>query len=213
MQICGWFLFAEESGLTIEPYAEFELDLPRQTIQTEPYINMQAVARTTVWAVILSFMLKFWLSNLLSSLLSMIRALTLMAHMMLINLWYPSNVQAFFGQVFDLLSFDALPTELFYPQIFKFHDSAFADQFDALGYFSHNTISNLGSLFLVLMLQPILFLIFGCVQCCDVHPRKKGRKWAIKKRHSLCCNQLIELINEPYLLLCVVTFIHWQIQG
>ena len=80
----------------------------------------------------------------------MVRTISLMAHMMLINVWYPAHVQAFFSQIFVMIAFDLIPTEYFYPQVFGFSDIPYASQFEALGYGSHNVITNIGSMFLVI---------------------------------------------------------------
>ena len=50
---------------------------------------MKPLALTSLYVVAVSFLWKFVLSNLLNRLLSMVQALTLIAHMMLIDVWYP----------------------------------------------------------------------------------------------------------------------------
>ena len=47
--------------------------------------------------------------------------------MMLIDLWFPQNVQEFFAGIFDLLAFDFVPTERLYGWLFGFKDVPFAD--------------------------------------------------------------------------------------
>ena len=91
----------------------------------------------------------------------MIRALTLMAHMMLIDMWYPKNIQTFFKEIFTLLAFDVIPTELIYPTLFGFTDIPFADQFESIGYQSQNVITNVGSIFLLLLFIPwyVIFVL------------------------------------------------------
>ena len=87
-----------EGGVPLAPGTDFFVEVPRQTIVTAPAeVNLETTARIALYVLILSFVLKFVLQSILNSLISMIRAMTLMAHMMLIDMWYPSNVQQFFS--------------------------------------------------------------------------------------------------------------------
>ena len=130
LRFWAYFTFTNMKGVSIEPFTELRTEIQRQQIPSEPSISMEAVeifASATLYTVILSFLLKFVLKTLLERLLSLIQALTLISHMMLIDVWYPQNCQTFFGTIFSLLAFDFIPTEYFYPLIFGIHDEPFAD--------------------------------------------------------------------------------------
>ena len=125
LSIKFWAFFAftsKERGESIEPFASRTTEIPRQQIPSEPVIGMKSVSIASVYAIAVSFLWKFMLNNLLNRMLSMVQALTMIAHMMLIDVWYPENCQKFFGEIFSLLAFDFIPTEYFYPLIFKHKD-------------------------------------------------------------------------------------------
>ena len=108
-----------------------------------------------------------------------------------------------------LLSFDAIPTEYFYPQIFGFADETpFADQFAELGYESKYVITNLGSLFMILVLYPVTIALLFAISRLQISPHRRINDWAKRSLDSFFWNDLITLINEPYQVLAVAAFIH-----
>ena len=68
----------------------------------------------------------------------------------------------FFGLIFPLITFDALPTDKLYEKMFKFSqittDGVLSDQFDNSGYSSFFIIKNIGSLFLITIIQMAMCL-------------------------------------------------------
>ena len=159
--------------------------------------------------MVASYLAKYLLNNVLNRLLSMVRALTLMTHMMLIDVWYPDNVQRFFSQIFVLMSFDVIPTEYFVPQIFGFREEPpLSDQYDELGYSARNIVINLGSIFLFSVIQPILVAIYTTVRKFDILPIKCVRKWANRQLVDAYWNDLLTFLNEPYIVITTCAFIH-----
>lgn len=52
-----------------------------------------------------------------------------------------------------------LQTNLYFPLIFNFDDEPYSEDFAALGYGSYYIISNLGSLSMIILAFPVIFLI------------------------------------------------------
>ena len=82
--------------------------------------------------------MNFFLKGILNTLLSSIISLAVMFHMFLVTLDYPLELLNFFGLIFPLITFDALPTDSLYEKMFKFSrittDRALTDYFNSAGY-------------------------------------------------------------------------------
>ena len=96
----------------------------------------------------------------LAYLLAFVEFLALMSHMMLINLATPANTEFFFNYIFDLISFDIVPTNWVYDKIFKNDNVPLTVKFATLGYESKLIAPNLGFLFIyTFAIQPLIILI------------------------------------------------------
>lgn len=102
----------------------------------------------------------YLLSSVLSQVLSVIRSLTIIVHMMTINVLLPANCISFFSVLAPLVMFDLLPTQKLANMIFRFpelsSDPALSDSFNSLGYGSMLIVENMGSMFFM-----IFFYIAG----------------------------------------------------
>ena len=116
MEFWGYFLFvSEKANIPLSENVSIEQEIVRQQIPSAPMLSMESVAQVALWTVVFTFIFRFALHKILESLLIMIQTLIIMAHTMLIDVWYPENVQKFFSEIFALLAFDMIPTEYFYP--------------------------------------------------------------------------------------------------
>ena len=83
---------------------------------------------------------------------------------MCMSLDYPLRMQLFFGGLFPLITFDAMPTDDLYNLLFNTKsfedDEPLTEQFGIIGYSSRLVYDNMGSLLVFIFLQPAL-LIFG----------------------------------------------------
>ena len=122
------------------------------------------MASFTVLAV--SFTLSFVLQAVLNRLLSSIRSLGLIVHMFLLSLSYPLNCLSFFGQIFNLISFNLLPTAYIFEKVFQFsavQDSYLSDWFSWVGYNSMLSVTNMATLFVFMVLAPMGILTLAVV--------------------------------------------------
>ncbi len=132
--------------------------------------------------------------------------------MFLVTLTYPVEMMNFFGLLFPLITFDVFPVSGLYEKWFHFGEittnHALTDQYNIVGYGSIFVISNIGSLFLFIIIQllllPVLWLLrrykpFKCIKPLQ------------RKIDSLADNTIwngtINLFVSNYLVLCVVSFI------
>lgn len=103
---------------------------------------------------------------IVNQLLSLVEALTVVSHFVVLNLHYSENLEGFFKDLFPLLTFDILPTDILFEYMFslsQIEDEAMTKSFGAIGYESMFVYNNLGSLLIfqvaMVVLQMINFLL------------------------------------------------------
>lgn len=95
----------------------------------------------------LAFTVSFCLKILLNQLLSQVRSLQLITHLMIMQLNYPIEAAAFYAGLFELVTFDLLPMDDIYGELFEFpRDKPYSAQAEVIGYGSRYLILNLGSI-------------------------------------------------------------------
>ena len=98
-------------------------------------------------------LMDYFLRGLFGTLLQSVGSLGIIFHMFLVTLSFPVELMDFFGLIFPLITFDALPVDPLYEKIFHFSgittDRSLTDQFDSFGYSSIFVVINIGSLFLI----------------------------------------------------------------
>lgn len=81
--------------------------------------------------------------------------------MFLVTLNYPVNLLNFMNTLFQLVTFDIIPTSKIFETMFHFSDipdRSLSDQFDTLGYASIFCVNNLGSIYFVVQFGPLILL-------------------------------------------------------
>ncbi len=154
----------------------------------------------------------FVLNGFMNQLLSIIVSLGIILHLFLVCLNYPVDLLNFFGLLFPLITFDVFPVSSLYEKWFHFAeittDHAISDQYNIVGYGSIFVISNIGSLFLFLILQLLLLPVLWLSRR---YKPFKCMKVLQGKIDSLADNTIwtgtINLFVSNYLVLCVVSFI------
>lgn len=176
------------------------------------------MASFTVLAV--SFTLSFVLQAVLNRLLSSIRSLGLIVHMFLLSLSYPLNCLSFFGQIFNLISFNLIPTAYIFEKVFQFsavQDSYLSDWFSWVGYNSMLSVTNMATLFVFIVLAPMGILTLAVVNKIfpfwRLLPDKHEiwiQKYVDQTIKSAFWNSTISFLNENYLVLSVCCLIQIQ---
>ena len=81
---------------------------------------MGSAVQVTKGVMLAAAAMPFLLSAVLSQLLSVIRSITIIVHMMTIQILLPANCVAFFALLAPLVIFDLLPTGSLAEKIFQF---------------------------------------------------------------------------------------------
>jgi hypothetical protein len=132
--------------------------------------------------------------------------------MFLVQLNYPVEMMNFFGLLFPLITFDVFPVSDAYERWYHFSeittDHALNDQFSTVGYGSIFLISNIGSLFLFVILNVLAPSLLWLLR--RYKPFKRI-KLVQSKIDSLAAKMLwsgtIGFFASNYLVLSVVSFI------
>lgn len=66
--------------------------------------------------------------------------------MMMMQLSYPAVAMSFFGGLFELITFDLVPSDLVWEEVFTFENVPYSEQAEAIGYESRYAIYNSGSI-------------------------------------------------------------------
>jgi hypothetical protein len=147
-----------------EPFA-LRVRIPMQTDGEEPSVIATQVAASTVGsageAVIwVQFVLRILFKGAMAELLGMLGFLQLVVYLPLVSVKFPPTALLLYNQLIQIITFDLLPTDDFYPLIFAFPEATnlnvpFAD-FD----FGRFFIMNMGSLFIVIIVTLLQFPIY-----------------------------------------------------
>ena len=76
----------------------------------------------------------------------------MIVHLLAIKLNNPDQTMIFYSELFELASFDIIPTDYIYDWMFDFENNPLTEALDAVGYSSTYTIFNLGSLFIFIVI-------------------------------------------------------------
>lgn len=155
------------------------------------------------------------LQSLGNLVLGIIEPLGLMTHIMLINIEYPQNAQLFTNSIFPIVSFDMIPTDDLYAKLFRLDevdDEPVSAVFEEIGYESKLSMNNLGSLFLLLIFQPLQILIFKILKKACFCKREPIAKTVIKiadsRLDNLIWNGLISFHQSTYLVTTMIALIN-----
>ena len=148
---------------------------------------------TIAITIVMNKLVKFYLNTVLS----MVRSISMIVHMMTVPMDTPSKTDIFFNTVFDLISFDIIPTEDLYNKIFEFDNVPLTEYFLAVGYESQHIIFNMGSIFLFLVIEVFIEITFALIAWLCKKPKVKN--WAKKKLDSFFFVGLISFYNEIYI--------------
>ena len=188
--------------------------LPRQKtsgVQVNPQFILSAVGfikTASVFVLVLNFFAQGLLNNILSSIIS----ISIIFHMFLVTLDYPVEMMDFFGIIFPLISFDAIPVDALFERMFKFSevttDAALSDQFDSAGYSSYFIVQNIGSLFFISMSQIAFSALLWIT---NRFKPFKSWDWLQSRLDGMAnetlWNGMIQFYANNYLLLSVVSLI------
>jgi hypothetical protein len=186
--------------------------LPRQKstgILSIPSQTASAVQFLSTMSVFL-LMGNFLFQGVMNTILSSVSSLGVIFHMFLISLDYPVELMEFFGLIFPLITFDALPVGPLYEKIFKFekiNDQVLSDQFDNAGYSSIFIVKNIGSLFLISTVEIFISLSLWVTRRFKLLGAQNLQSKVDSIAERTLWNSLIDFYASNYLVFTVTAFI------
>ena len=159
---------------------------------------------TTSVFIALTLILEY---SLIGRILSNVRSLSIICHLLLINVPLPATVTIYYSYIFELVRFDLFEEYLGFEAalefVFGFEDEPFNERTDELGYGSRFIISNLGSVFIFFVINVIINILYWLIIKSELFEKTNILfKFAKKQFNSFIWNGLITFLNESYLLLC-----------
>ena len=141
--------------------------------------------------------------------LGIIRNLQPIVHAMIITLQYPASISLFFSGVFEAVTFEILPSELIYEQIFDFgdNDSPYTEQADEIGYGSRLTFINSGSISIYFFALFLLQVAYSLIALCF---REEGKihNYVNRKRDDFLWAGATNFYTDMYLCMCFAVCIN-----
>ena len=131
--------------------------------------------------------------------LSQVRNLGFVTHLMMMQLNYPATIALFFSKVFEFVTFDIIPTELFLPYIFDLPEGAYSDEADSIGYYSRYIVLNAGSITIFLLSNLILQIIFAILA--KTLADGKILRYVKWKQESFMWAGMVDFFTDIYLTL------------
>ena len=150
--------------------------------------------------MIFMFALSIAVNFSLNNVLGMIRNLSLITHLMIIQLSYPPNVVLFFAGLFEFVTFDLLPTDDIYGAIFDLDDDPYSDLADEIGYSTRNLIPNSGSTTIFLFFTMLSQLVYAIIAHKEKENGGKVYNFARKKREAFFWSQAVDILHETSLM-------------
>jgi hypothetical protein len=179
---------------------------------------LQATAETVENAsklvVVLNFSMNLFLGGAMQQLFSAIRKLTIMVHLLIINVRIPPNAQSFFRGLLSFVTFDIIELGPYIRQGLNLTDTDVVvnDNFMNLGYDSEYFVINFGTLLLVMSYLAIMLMFYACTP-------SKGNSSFVRCRNrvtrGLVWNSVFSFMLESYMLLsisAVVNFIQFKFE-
>ena len=114
----------------------------------------------------LAALFSFLFSYSMNSLLAQVRSLSLITHLMMMQLEYPAPVAIFYAGIFEFVTFDLVPTEGLYDAVFSFRETEpFSEEADNIGYSTRYAIENSGSITLFIFLTALMQCLYSLIIC------------------------------------------------
>jgi hypothetical protein len=105
------------------------------------------------------------LGSALQQMFAEMRKMSIMVHLLIINVAIPGNAQYFFSQLLQFVSFNLIDITKQMRSLFRIYDETIDNlNMFYLGYVSNYYVINLGNLFLVLFYIILLLLLQPCAK-------------------------------------------------
>ena len=151
-----------------------------------------------------NFVFNLFLSASLQYLWEMVNAQQIIVLLPLFNVQIPQNAQSIFKPLMYVASFDVIPTDMIYSEIFPMEQEPEPignENFEALGFETHLIMNSFGSLgFVFFGILPILYILSFCLSlaCCSF--LKCCRRSSKRLNKQLYWGVLLRMMIESYII-------------
>lgn len=139
------------------------------------------------------------------------RKLTIMVHLLIMNVEIPANAQYFFASLLSFVTFDLIDLSPHIRKIFDLYDDEISNEnLSNLGYSSNYFIINIGSLLIVMAYLIFLLILYACTWFIM---NEKFMHYRNKIVDGLFWNKLISFVTEAYMQLtisCLINFLSFK---
>lgn len=202
-----YILTEEPKPVFKEPFA-LRVRIPLQTdAESSSVIATQVMADTVgdAGSVILwiQFVARILFSGAMNDLLGMLGFMQLVVYLPLLDLKFPPTALLLYNQITNIVTFDLLPTDSFYPYMFDFPEfTSINESFEDFD-FKRFFIINLGSLWIVITVTLIQFPLYYCAKCCGI------KKIVNYYKESQFWGTPLDVIMGSYLEICFACLINY----
>lgn len=209
VQVWNTNLFIRASdGASIENLVSSEFKIPRVTpedsLNTSKTIGdgISYIGKTSIFLTAILLFVGYSVNIVLSQ----VRSLSLITHLMIMQVNYPGVSVIFFSKVFEFVTFDLLHG--FFPQLESLSEQLFggvnvpySDEAQNIGYESRYMLTNLGSIPVIILFIIALQLLYSVVFKCS-KPGGRVNGFAGRKIANFRWSGFHNLFNELYLTMC-----------
>jgi len=144
----------------------------------------------------------------------MINGIQVMAHIMLIQIVFAANISMVISFIVEIATFDVLDTDDIYEDTFNMtiDEEPYTESFGDLGYETNNIILNMGTVFIIFVINVAAFMTIGLLsllkRCCC---KARFERWYTKLHDAFIWNGVIRFVMEGYLefaIICFLNFLH-----
>ena len=159
--------------------------------------------------VIANFVINLFLGGALQQLFSAIRKLTIMVHLLIINVKIPANAQLFFAALLGFVSFDIIELGPYIRAGLKLPEETdlINENFGYLGYSSSYFVVNMGSLLIPMFYYITMLLFYAGTMCVKNEKFNRVRNWLTK---DLLWNSILSFIIESYMIVCISSITNFK---
>lgn len=165
-------------------------------------------AQTSKLLVVVNFLMNLLLGAALSQLFGVIGKLQIMVHLFLINVEIPVNAQVYFGNLFQLVTYNIIDITSFFRWSLKLEDDPdFLPNFFYLGYQSVFFLINIGNMFIAIIYHIVCLIFISCEKHIKNERLSRFRKNLEK---DLIWNSLLSFVNESLIVCAVACFLQYS---
>ena len=169
----------------------------------------------------MNFILSIWLQGALNSILSLIQNLAIVVHFPLLNIMMPANIQIINAFLVPIITFEILDSTLTTKLIYQFDmvkqiilQQTLPEQFGDFGYETHNSLINVGSTFMFIVVYGVMILvlivfkrlrkIYGSDSIC-------GKLFTFMKK-KLIYSFIIQVFISAFMELLIAVYLNLKVQ-